>query len=216
MLPFTRDQFIAVFVDYNLAIWPAQLVAYAIGLTMVGAVFARSAIAGRLVGAGLGIMWLWVGIAYHWLYFAALNKPAVVFGTMFVLQGALVFHVGAVRGRLRFAPPQNASGWLGCALVGYAMILYPLVGIWSAHALAEIPWYGVTPCPTTLFTLGMLLLARSPLPRWIAVVPFLWALVGGSAAILLAIPQDWVLLAASFVALHLMLRRPQDGVAVGA
>ena len=35
MLPFTREQFLAAFVTYNEAIWPAQLVAYLLGLAAV-------------------------------------------------------------------------------------------------------------------------------------------------------------------------------------
>jgi hypothetical protein len=54
--------------------------------------------------------------------------------------------------------------------------------------------FGVTPCPITLFTFGVLLLAQSPLPRRLLVIPLLWALIGGSAAWLLGVAQDWPLL----------------------
>jgi hypothetical protein len=53
--------------------------------------------------------------------------------------------------------------------------------------------FGITPCPVTIFTLGMLLLAR-PMYWWLLAIPVLWSLVGGSAAFLLGVPQDWVLL----------------------
>jgi len=35
MLPFTREQLLAVFVAYNEAVWPAQVVAYLLALWMV-------------------------------------------------------------------------------------------------------------------------------------------------------------------------------------
>jgi hypothetical protein len=54
--------------------------------------------------------------------------------------------------------------------------------------------FGITPCPVTLFTLGLLLLTTAPVPAWLLVIPLLWAQVGGSAAFLLDIPQDWLLL----------------------
>ena len=35
MLPFTHEAFIAVFRVYNVAIWPAQVVAYLLGATIL-------------------------------------------------------------------------------------------------------------------------------------------------------------------------------------
>jgi hypothetical protein len=52
------------------------------------------------------------------------------------------------------------------------------------------------PCPTTLFTAGCLLAAVPPVPRWLLVIPALWSLVGGSAALLLGITPDLMLFAA--------------------
>ncbi len=54
--------------------------------------------------------------------------------------------------------------------------------------------FGITPCPLTLFTFGMLLLTRAPVPRWLLVIPLFWSLVAGSAAFLLGVIQDWPLL----------------------
>ena len=31
------------------------------------------------------------------------------------------------------------------------------------------------------------------LTRWLLAIPFIWSLIGGSAAFLLDVPQDWVL-----------------------
>ncbi|MDO9060282.1 MAG: DUF6064 family protein, partial [Bradyrhizobium sp.] len=65
--------------------------------------------------------------------------------------------------------------------------------------------FGVTPCPVTGVTFGLLWLAAPPLSRWLLVVPFVWSLSGGSAAILLNVPQDWLLLASGFVAVPLIM-----------
>jgi hypothetical protein len=35
MLPFTHAQFVAVFAAYNTAVWPAQLVAGALGMALL-------------------------------------------------------------------------------------------------------------------------------------------------------------------------------------
>lgn len=42
MLPFTEAQFFEVFGRYNLATWPAQIVAYALALTALGALLLRA------------------------------------------------------------------------------------------------------------------------------------------------------------------------------
>jgi hypothetical protein len=53
----------------------------------------------------------------------------------------------------------------------------------------------------------MLLLTIGPVPRWLLVIPVIWSLIGGSAAILLAVPQDWLLLVSGFVAVPLIAVR---------
>lgn len=213
MLPFTREQFVDVFARYNGVVWPAQVVAYLIGLALVVALTqagrgsergSERAVDGG-IGAGLALMWAWTGVAYHGLFFAAINKAAPAFAALFVAQGLLFAHA-AWHGHLHFAPAHGAAGWLGWALIAYAALLYPLIGMVAGHGYPQMPMFGITPCPVTLFTFGVLLLAKPPLPRSLLVIPFLWSLVGGSAAFLLAVPQDWPLLASSFIAVYLFVR----------
>jgi len=58
--------------------------------------------------------------------------------------------------------------------------------------------FGVAPCPTTIFTIGMLLLARGRWVVWLSIIPLLWSLVGLAAALQLGIPEDFGLPAAGF------------------
>lgn len=194
MLPFTREQFIAVFADYNAAVWPAQIVACAVGLAMVGAVLRPSPAADRWVRAGLALMWAWTGVAYHVLFFAPINPAALGFGALFVLQALLFAHAGTLRRRLHFGPAAGLAGWLGWGLVVYAGVFYPLLGAWTGHRYPEMPVFGITPCPVTLFTLGLLLLTTAPVPRWLLAIPLARSLVGGSAAVALGVAMDWPLL----------------------
>jgi len=109
VLPFTREQFIAVFAAYNTAVWPAQIVAGLVGLVMV-AMLARPTTAGsRVIGIGLAVMWAWTGVGYHWIHFSAVNKAAWAFGALFVLQGIALFYA-AVGGRLRFGIGRPSAG----------------------------------------------------------------------------------------------------------
>lgn len=59
-----------------------------------------------------------------------------------------------------------------------------------------MPVFGVTPCPTTIFTFGLLLWTASRVPLYIIVIPFIWSLIGVSAAINLGIIEDYGLVVA--------------------
>ena len=80
------------------------------------------------------------------------------------------------------------------------MTVYPHIGMLTGHAWPDMPMFGVTPCPVTIFTFGMLLLARG-YSRWLLVIPVVWSLIGGSAAFLLGVQQDWLLLASGVMTL---------------
>ena len=83
------------------------------------------------------------------------------------------------------------------------------VGLWTGHRYPAAPMFGITPCPVTLFTLGLFLLTTRPVPVRLLASPLAWSLVGGSAAFLLHVPQDWPLLASGLtVPLIVVGRRP--------
>ena len=102
MLPFTEEQFLSVFATYNAAIWPAQIAAYGVGAAAVILVFVRSPSADRAIAFALAVMWLWTGIACHVIFFSSINRPAILFGTLFAIQGLYLFHAGALRARITF------------------------------------------------------------------------------------------------------------------
>jgi len=77
--------------------------------------------------------------------------------------------------------------------------------------------FGVTPCPVAIFTFGLFLLTVRPVPRWLLVIPFVWSLIGGSAAILLQVPQDWLLLVSGWITVPLTIvrdRQTTEGVGI--
>jgi hypothetical protein len=44
------------------------------------------------------------------------------------------------------------------------MVVYPLLGIRFGHSYPRAPLFGVAPCPTTIFTFGLLLWATRSVP----------------------------------------------------
>ena len=199
MLPFSRAQFLELFAAYNSAVWPAQLIAYALGALALMALVGPTRMRGRIALASLAVMWLWTGSAYHIIFFAAVNPGAILFGLLFIVQAA-VLAVLAARDGILFRLRGDAPSMAAAFLLVYSLIAYPLIALMT-HSASEIPMFGITPCPVTLFTLGFLLLAEPRPPLWAWVAPVLWSLIGGSAGILLGVVQDWPLLVAGVTAM---------------
>jgi hypothetical protein len=218
-LPFSHREFELVFTVYNAVIWPLQPIAHAIGLVMLAWLFAPSPRGARLVLACLAALWGWTGLVYHVGFFSSINTAAFAFGAAFVLQSALLIHA-TKRGQLAFDRAGAGRKRFAWALLLYSAVLYPLVGMWLGRSYMDLPAFGVTPCPLTLTTLGALLLAGPSVPLRLYVVPIAWAFIGGSAAALLRMPQDWPLLLAGAATLIVVMRdqrhrrRGQAGIAV--
>lgn len=204
-LPFTAEQFFQVFARYNLAIWPAQWLLIGLALTAVGVAALRPPAAGRIVMSILAALWFWMGFVYHIGFFASINPAARWFGLTFVLQGMLLLWMG-FRTPPSFRVTSDANGLIGGALMFYALVVYPLLGYVAGHRFPATPTFGA-PCPTTIFTLGLLLWIPGPLPWRVVVVPVAWAIIGTFAAIRLSVPQDYGLAAAAVVTLALLARR---------
>jgi hypothetical protein len=207
MLPFTPEQFLAVFVNYNTATWPSQIAAFLLGLTAVVLLPRRVPGSDRAIAAILAAMWLWTGFAYHGVWFSKINSAAYLFALLFIIQGIGLIYAGVYRSRICFGAGRGLAAWAGGAFVVYSVIVYPLIGMATGHFYPAMPMFGVTPCPVTLFTFGMLLLTIRPVPNWLLVVPAIWSLIGGSAAIVLNVPQDWLLLFSGGIAVSLIVVR---------
>jgi hypothetical protein len=202
--PFSAEQFFGVFVAYNSAVWPAQIGLVALALATIALAVVRPAWASRTIGAVLAFFWLWMAVAYHWFFFADINPAARAFAVVFALQAAVLFWLGVWRGALAFRPRRDLFGVAGAALIGYALVVYPLIGLAVGRTYPAQPTFGL-PCPTTIFTVGMLLWAEPKVP-WIAlVVPAAWSLVGLSAVWAFGVVEDAMLPVAAILGGTLIL-----------
>lgn len=177
-------------------LWPGQVVLYLTGVACLILVFYDRSGARRTLLALLGGLWLWMAVAYHMLYFARVNPAAWGFGALFIVEAALLFAAAlGKRPRVSAAPISRS---FGAILVIYAMVVYPIIGALSDHAYPHAPTFGL-PCPTTIFTFGVLLLTSQHVPWWVLVVPTLWALVGSTAPLMFGIWEDCGLFAAAVI-----------------
>jgi hypothetical protein len=193
MLPFTPETFFALFAQYNAAVWPAQPVAWAAGLGILAAMLWPFAGSDRLIAALLAAMWLWTGLVYHGQFFATINFAAPAFAALFVAQGVLLAWIGTVRGRLAFRLRRDPCGIAAAAIMIYALAIYPLTGWLAGHAWPAAPAFGLTPCPTTIFTIGALVAVAGRTPWHLVALPAVWSLIGATAVWLFATPEDLAL-----------------------
>lgn len=204
-LPFTISQFLGVFESYNLAVWPMHLAAYALGFAAVLSVFMRKNYSNRFVNFVLSFFWLWNGVIYHLAYFSTINKAAYIFGAFFAVQGLLFLVLGVVRNNINYKYEPGLASITGVMFILYAMLVYPLAGYFLGHGYPFSPSFGLAPCPTTIFTFGLLLLAGRTLPRVTLWIPLAWSLIGFNAALNLGILEDLGLLAAGIVGTAIIL-----------
>lgn len=201
-LPFGEEQFFEVFGWYNMATWPAQLVLYGFAALVVVNQIRQAHARTNLIL--LGAVWVWAGLVYHLTFFAEINAAAVAFAGLWILQGGLMWW-RALESYPAATIPSRFAAPAGKGLVAYALVGYPLIGYLAGHRYPYTPTFG-TPCPTTIFTLGILLWARQHQPWWMVAIPILWAAIGTTAAIQLSVPQDFGLALAGVAGLVLLER----------
>jgi hypothetical protein len=135
-------------------------------------------------------------MVYHILFFSAINIAAYGFGVFFIIQGLLFLWSGGYRGELVFRFQKDLVGLLGLFLIVYAAVLYPVLGYTLGHTYPRAPLFGVAPCPTTIFTLGLLLWVEPRVPTALLLIPLVWTLIGSTAALTLGVTEDFGLLVA--------------------
>jgi hypothetical protein len=201
-LPFNLRQFLDVFRQYNLSIWPAQIILNILALVAVILIFSKFKFCDKSITIILSILWAWTALAYHYMQFSKINPASKLFGTFVLIQALLFIFYGAVQNKMVFHAGTDLKTVIGIGLILYALLIYPALGMVFGHKYPYSPTFGA-PCPTTIFTIGMFFMLSKPFPRVLLVVPILWSIIGGSAAIILKIREDFGLILSGLFALLL-------------
>jgi hypothetical protein len=177
---------------YNAAIWPAQILALALGLVILALLRRPDLRRGRIIAAILAACWLWIAIAFFAMRYAKLTWIAVYFAWGFGLEAALLLWAGLVRGRLAFERRPA-----GLAVFLFALVVLPLIGRLLSGSFRQVEVFGVTPDPTVVGTLGILLLATGRV-RWeLIALPAIWCAVSGASLAAMDAPASWIVPAAA-------------------
>jgi uncharacterized membrane protein len=189
-IPFTTEQFIQIFEKYDRAIYPFQFALILVAIATVFLVASQKPFANKLISCSLGFLWLWMGIVYHLIFFTSISPPAYLFGTLFIIQGLLFLYEGVVKNRLNFRASQSLYSIFAAIFIAYALVFYPLIGSMLGQTFTASPTFG-TPCPTVIFTFGLLLWTDKRFPLSLLIIPILWSIVGTSAALNFGIEEDF-------------------------
>ena len=214
-LPFTVEQFLEIFKNYNQAVYPVQIIFYLLAALVVFLSVKSITNASKIINGILAFLWCWMGIVYHLLYFSQVNKAAYLFGIIFIIQGLLFLYEGVFNNKLSYNFTRDLFGVSGAVLVVFALVLYPVIGYTFGHIYPSSPTFGL-PCPTTIFTFGIFLWSDKRLPVTILVIPFLWSLIGFFAALKLGIFEDTGLLIAGLFTFTMIITQANRKVKYSA
>jgi len=203
-IPFTQSEFFEVFEKYNATAFPVQLIFLVLGIFALIQIHSGSLVKNRFIAALLGLLWIWNGLVYHILFFTSINKAAYLFGIFFLMQGIFFLIEASFRKKIFFEFIGRPQGYIGYIMALIGLFIYPLISLAITKSFNDTISLGL-PCPTTIFTFGMLMLTTS-LPRYLLIIPTLWAIIGFMAALNFGVYQDILLLLSALFADIFLLR----------
>ncbi len=203
-VPFTTEAFLNIFRSYNEAVFPAQIVFNLIALLTVYLVFTNLKYKDKIINSVLSFFFLWIGIVYQIMFFSGINRAAYLFGALFIIQGILFYIYGVYSNKLNFRYNMDYMNFSGLFFILYALIIYPTLGYSLGHGYPNSPTFGL-PCPTTIFTFGILLFINNKIPAIVLIIPVIWSIIGFGAALNFSIYEDAALLIAGLTSLALLI-----------
>jgi Family of unknown function (DUF6064) len=167
--------------NYNKEVWPAQIAGLMAGVAACGLTTSHRPSAVRLQAVLLAAAFLWVGWAFHWQRYATINWAARYFALAFWVQAVLLGVLALLPAR-RPIEESSAAQKIGWFLALAGLVIYPLGSAWDGKTWSQIEVFGVSPEPTALVCLGLVLVRAMQVPQlfgWaLAIIPSVSLLVG--------------------------------------
>jgi hypothetical protein len=185
-LLFSPRTYYRLFELYNAEVWPAHVVALALGLLCAMLIARARAAESRIVWLVFALLTLWVALAFHLERYATINWAATYFAAAFALEAALLLLWSN-----RTFQTNGLSLALPVLLVAFA---WPLVAVAVGRPWSQAEAFGIAPDPTALATIAVALAAKRP--PWLAlVIPFLWLTFSTLTLFAMEAPDRWLLAA---------------------
>ncbi len=204
-LLFSPRTYYRLFEIYNVAIWPAQIVAFALALVLLALVWRRRVVGRPAILAILAILtvcWLWVAVVFLAHRYATINWAAVYFAWGFGLQSVLLLISCLGLFRTERAPEaQSLPGRrAGMAILLFALLVEPFAGVLFGRGWMATEIFGLAPDPTAIATLGILLVAPVRRRGYRMVIPLIWCAISGATLLAMKSPDAWVPIGAAALA----------------
>jgi hypothetical protein len=213
-MPFTKEQFFHVIYLYNLDAGAGVWILYVLAFYSIYALYKNSQNSNKQVLLILSFLWLWMGIEYHWGHFTKINPAAWIFGAFFVIQSVFLATASMKNWKLTLHPIGSYPGIFQSSAFLYSLLIYPFLGQLFGHGYPFGPIFGL-PCPTTIFTLGMLAGFTESRSRkvMLSAIPVLWAIIGSTATLLFGVYEDYILAVSAilFILIELLTAKPAYG-----
>ncbi|UUX48963.1 DUF6064 family protein [Nisaea acidiphila] len=189
-LLFSEPVYWRLFELHNAALWPAQFAALLAGIAVLILLHRRPTWAGRAIAAILALAWAVSGLVFLTRY-ATINWLATDLVPVFLVQAALLAFLGGYLNAIRPAETTNPVGFAICA---YGMFLHPFVALADGRPPAGAELFALTPDPTAIVTLGVLVMVRGNLAvRLLGVLPLFWCFASWATLATLGTWEAWIL-----------------------
>jgi len=208
------EDFYSTLQTYNETVLSVTIIAYLLGITAIYLTLKKSENSSKMISTILSFLWIWSGIVFFIIFFGPMETeflgqtmPGIWYlgGALFIIQGILFLIFGVIRDSLSFGMAGDGNSVVGVILITYATIVYPIIGFLTGFSYPRYPVFGTGPCPLTIFTLGFLQWTDRKMPIIIAIIPFIWSLMGIMPILALDVWADVGLMLSGIIGFPLIL-----------
>ena len=188
---------------YNVSIFPMQIVTLVVAVILTYLLLVKPSTAvNKLIKIYLSFTFVWLVFMFP---FEGFFK--IVFGLLH-LAIAILFFIDIFTGKIEFKFPETSGKrYFMFFLIFSAFALYPLIEYMSGHLYPKILLFGVAPCPTTIFSLALLIGAVPKVGKIIFILLIFPAISSGLyVPIILGVWADLLLLFTGVYGLITLIR----------
>ena len=77
-MPFTVEEFLGVFRDYNNSVYPFQFVLFLSAIYIIYLAFSKKDYSSKVITWMLVFYWLWIGVVYHIIFFSSIKHSQLI------------------------------------------------------------------------------------------------------------------------------------------
>jgi hypothetical protein len=174
LVMFTPEVYLRLFVRFNEAVWPLQLLVLAAGVAIPLLLTRQRLMARKLAVALLALAWVACAFGFVGNFYAPINWPAAWFGHAFVAQAMVIGAIAGIWQSPARWQPKSRRGSSLMAVWLLMLLVLPWLTMAAAGDVRALALFGLTP---DLTALGSILLSAlvSRSVRWVLLlIPALW------------------------------------------